>query len=54
MEKAIAKRNKEVILEMEKFNGVYIQKKSFFLKQWWNNYLERLNRVTQGKPQCCK
>jgi hypothetical protein len=29
-------------------------KKDFFLKSWWNRYLKRLNKVTDGKPQCCK
>ncbi len=25
-----------------------------FFKRTWNRYLERLNKVTDGKPQCCK
>ena len=28
--------------------------KEFFLKAWWKKYLNRLNKVTDGKPQCCK
>lgn len=30
------------------------KKKSFFLKQLWNNYIKRLNKLTNGKQQCCK
>ena len=29
------------------------EESSFFLRRWWNNYLRRLNKVTNGKPQCC-
>ncbi len=28
--------------------------KSGFFKRAWNRYLKRLNKVTDGKPQCCK
>jgi hypothetical protein len=37
-------------------NEVVIEKKkTFFLKQWWNTYIKRLNKATGGnKPQCCK
>ena len=31
----------------------YQKKNIFFLRRWWNNYLKRLNKVTNGKPQCC-
>jgi len=54
MKKSETKKNNEIILDMEKTNGVYVKKKSFFLKRWWENYLGRLNKVTDGKPQCCK
>jgi len=54
MAKTKTENNEETILNMEKINGVYTKKKDFFLKQWWETYLGRLNKVTQGKPQCCK
>jgi len=31
----------------------YLKQSSFFLARWWNNYLKRLNKVTNGKAQCC-
>ena len=37
----------------EKSPEAYQKESSFFLKRWWNNYLKRLNKVTNGKPQCC-
>ncbi len=30
-----------------------MEKVSFF-KRVWQRYLKRLNKVTKGKPQCCK
>ena len=39
--------------EFEKSPEAYRKKSSFFLKRWWNNYLKRLNKVTNGKPKCC-
>ncbi|WP_457550984.1 YHS domain-containing protein [Desulfobacula sp.] len=39
--------------EFEKSPESYQKEHSFFLKKWWNNYLIRLNKVTNGKPQCC-
>ncbi len=39
--------------EFKKSPEAYLKKNSFFLKRWWNNYLKRLNKVTNGKPQCC-
>ena len=54
MGKTETKNTKEMVLEMEKSNGVYIKKKTFFLKQLWKVYLSRLNKITRGKPQCCK
>ncbi len=38
----------------KKTDIVVEKKKSFFLKNWWNKYIKRLNKVTNGKPQCCK
>jgi hypothetical protein len=29
-------------------------KKDLFIKKWWDKYVKRLNRITNGKPQCCK
>ncbi|MBC8440908.1 MAG: YHS domain-containing protein [Deltaproteobacteria bacterium] len=37
----------------EKSPEAYQKESSFFLRRWWNNYLKRLNKVTNGKPQCC-
>ncbi len=40
----------------EKFNKSpqsYAKQSTFFITRWWNNYLNRLNKVTNGKPQCC-
>lgn len=40
--------------EFEKKPEVYLKKSSFFLKRWWDNYLKRLNKSTDGKPpNCC-
>lgn len=39
--------------EFEKSPGAYQKQSSFFLKRWWDNYLKRLNKVTNGKSQCC-
>ncbi|WP_299976755.1 YHS domain-containing protein [Desulfobacula sp.] len=39
--------------EFEKSPEAYKKKNSFFLTRWWNNYLKRLNKVTNGKPKCC-
>lgn len=30
------------------------QKKKSAVKSLWNNYIKRLNKITNGKPQCCK
>ncbi len=30
------------------------EKKTSVFSAWWNTYLKRLNKVTGGKPQCCK
>ncbi len=54
MEMTQTRKTEETILNMEKIDGVYTKKKVFFLKHWWNEYLGRLNKVTKGKPQCCK
>lgn len=54
MEKTKTKKDTPIILDMEKTNGVYTKRTSFFLKRWWNSYLARLNKITDGKPQCCK
>jgi hypothetical protein len=54
MKKSQIKHNTDLVLDMVKSNGVYIRKEPFFLKQWWSNYLNRLNKVTHGKSQCCK
>ena len=37
----------------EKSPRTYLNKSSFFLKRWWDNYLKRLNKITDGKSQCC-
>ncbi len=29
-------------------------KKASFFQRVWQRYLKRLNKVTKGKPQCCK
>ncbi|NOX33701.1 MAG: YHS domain-containing protein [Deltaproteobacteria bacterium] len=39
--------------EFEKSPETYRKKSSFFLKRVWDNYLRRLNKATNGKPQCC-
>ena len=54
MEKTQEKNKEETILDIKKSDAVHAKKKVFFVKQWWNNYLGRLNKVTKGKPQCCK
>jgi len=38
----------------EKSEVVMDNKKPFFFKNWWNKYIKRLNKITNGKPQCCK
>jgi hypothetical protein len=30
------------------------KKKGSFIKKWWDKYVKRLNKITNGKPQCCK
>ena len=46
--------NKRIVLEMKMSKGVSThQKKSFFLKKWWDRYLKRLNKLTKGKAQKC-
>ena len=37
----------------EKSPEAYQKENISFLRRWWNNYLKRLNKVTNGKPQCC-
>jgi hypothetical protein len=54
MKKSQIKHNTDLVVDMEKSNGIHVKKKAFFLKRWWNSYLGRLNKVTNGKPQCCK
>lgn len=39
--------------KFEKSPDKYLKHSSFFLKRWWDNYLKRLNKVTNGKSQCC-
>lgn len=39
--------------KFEKSPGTYLKKSSFFLKRWWDDYLVRLNKITDGKPRCC-
>ncbi|MBU2454798.1 MAG: YHS domain-containing protein [Proteobacteria bacterium] len=39
--------------EFEKSPETYPKKSAFFLKRWWDKYLKRLNKTTNGKPQCC-
>lgn len=39
--------------EFEKSPKAYQGKSSFFLKRLWGNYLKRLNKITNGKSQCC-
>lgn len=53
MNQTIQKFKKSVV-EMENQDGVYKKKKSFFLKRLWDSYIKRLNKITNGKPQCCK
>lgn len=31
----------------------YLKESSFFLKRMWDSYLTRLNKITNGKGQCC-
>jgi YHS domain-containing protein len=31
----------------------YLQKKPARRKGWWGRYLDRLNKTTGGKSQCC-
>ena len=33
--------------------GKYLKSKPAKRKGWWGRYLERLNKVTGGKPPCC-
>ncbi|MCF6248359.1 MAG: YHS domain-containing protein [Desulfobacula sp.] len=40
-------------MEFEKTPEAFPIRSSFFLKRWWDRYLKRLNKVTDGKPQCC-
>ena len=35
-------------------NQVVKKKKGSFTKKWWDKYVKRLNKITNGKPQCCK
>jgi hypothetical protein len=30
------------------------KKKNTFVKTLWDKYIKRLNKITNGKPQCCK
>ena len=30
------------------------KKNNTFIKKLWDNYIKRLNKITNGKPQCCK
>lgn len=54
MEHLNLKKNQSMMAEMKMSKGVYThQKKSFFLKKWWDSYLKRLNKVTKGKSQKC-
>jgi YHS domain-containing protein len=39
--------------EFKKSPNRYLKQSSFFLKRWWDNYLKRLNKATNGKSQCC-
>ena len=38
----------------EKNPTKYLGKKTGKPKGFWKRYLERLNKVTGGKPQCCQ
>jgi len=53
MNKTIQKPEKNTG-EMEKQDRIDSKKKPSFLKRMWDNYLRRLNKTTNGKPQCCK
>jgi hypothetical protein len=53
MEKISTKKDNEIISDIKDSSGAD-KKKNFFLKRWWDSYLGRLNKVTKGKPQCCK
>jgi len=33
--------------------GKYLETKPAKRKGWWGRYLDRLNKVTGGKPPCC-
>ncbi len=39
---------------IERKNQVVKKKKGSFTKKWWDKYVKRLNKITNGKPQCCK
>jgi len=30
------------------------KKKASYIKTIWDKYIKRLNKITNGKPQCCK
>ncbi len=54
MENTLVIKKSDRVLEMVKSNGVYTIKKISFIKKWWGNYLNRLNKITHGKAQCCE
>lgn len=30
------------------------KKETSYIKTIWDKYVQRLNKITNGKPQCCK
>jgi hypothetical protein len=39
---------------IERKKQVEKKKTGSFIIKWWDKYIKRLNKITNGKPQCCK